>query len=84
LPKDHIQNKKQIFIHRTNAEAPFGYLTAEMALRSLTYWKGIADMDFVPVRAEPRGGLFIVLGTVTQLGVTNSCSHWGFSISYCK
>lgn len=84
LPKDHAQNKKPTFIHRIDAEAPFGYLTAEMALPSLTCWKDTPDVDFVPACAEPHGGLFIMLSAVTQLGVTNSCSNWGFSISYCK
>lgn len=41
-------------------------------------------MDFVPACAEPHGGWFIMLSAVTQLGVTNSCSNWGFSINYCK
>lgn len=41
-------------------------------------------MDFAPACAEPHGGSFVMLSAVTQLGVTNSCSNWGFSINYCK
>lgn len=84
LSKARIWNKKQTFILRINAEAPFGYLTAEMALSSLTCWKGTPDVDFVPVCAKPHGGLFVMLSAVIQLGVINSCSNWGFSINYCK
>lgn len=41
-------------------------------------------MDCVPAYAKPHGGLFIMPSTVTELGVTSSCSIQGFSITYCK